>query len=410
VSVFVDLSPLREFPAFKRYFVGQLVSVFGSMLTVVGLQYQAYKLGGDSTKTVALLATATFFPFVLSSVVGGAIADSYDKRRVLLLTQGLLGTCSLLLAVNARSAGPKLWVLFVVGMSLNALVGIDWPTRSSMSVTLVDKSATQRALALTIGMFSIAGIAGPVFAAFFVKRYLPWVYAVDAATYVISFLSVLSLPARPPLGERRTLSFGTVADGFRYLKTQRTIQSTFAADLGAMIFGLPDALFPAFAEQVFHDTRALGYLKAAPAVGALAAGALSGWTHRVRRQGWAVIISIVIWGGGIAVFGATKWLPLALLGLFVAGAADAVSALFRSTIVQVDVPDEYRGRLSSIFVAVVRGGPKLGEAESGVAASLGGLQFAAVSGGLLCLVWIGVVAAIYPELRRWESKPAEQNG
>jgi MFS family permease len=404
VSIFVDLSPLREFPAFKRYFFGQLVSVFGSMLTVVALQYQAYKLGGDSTKTVALLATATIIPFVFTSMIGGAIADSYDKRKVLLLTQGLLGICSLLLAFNAGSNSPKLWVLFAVGIALNALVGIDWPTRSSTAMTLVDKSATQRALALTIGMFNIAGIAGPVLAAFFVKHYLPWLYAVDALTYLISFISVLSLPPRPPVGERRSVSFSTVADGFRYLKTQRTIQSTFAADLGAMIFGLPDALFPAFAEQVFHDTRALGYLKAAPAVGAVMAGALSGWTHKIRRQGWAVIICIVIWGLGIAVFGATHLLPVALIGLFVAGAADAVSALFRSTIVQVDVPDEYRGRLSSIFVAVVRGGPKLGETESGIAASFGGLQFAAVSGGLLCLVWIAAVAVFYPELRHWESK------
>lgn len=374
------------------------------MFTVVAMQYQAYKLGGDRTQTVALLAAVTLIPFVLSSIVGGAIADSYDKRKVLLLTQGLLAGCSVALALNAQSDKPKLWVLFAVGITLNALVGIDWPTRSATAVTLVDKNMTQRALALTIAMFNIAGIAGPVLAAFFLRRHLPWLYGIDAATYVVSFLSVASLPSRPPLGGQRRVSFKTVGDGFRYLKTQRTIQSTFAADLGAMIFGLPDALFPAFAEQVFNDTRALGYLKAAPAVGAVMAGALSGWTHRVRRQGWAVIICIAIWGLGIALFGSTKLLPVALFGLFVAGAADAVSALFRSTIVQVDVPDEYRGRLSSIFVAVVRGGPKLGEAESGLAAGFGGLQFAAVSGGLLCLVWIGLVAAIYPELRRWESK------
>lgn len=406
MSLFVDVGPLREYPAFRRYFLGQLVSIVGSMFTVVSLSYQAYKLGGDSTTTVALLATATLIPFVLSSIVGGAIADSYDKRRVLLVTQSLLGVCSIALALNAASSRPRLWVLFVVAMVLNAIVGIDWPTRSATAATLVEKQDTQRALALTIGMFNIAGIAGPVVAAFFVKSRLPWLYGIDAATYLVALASVVTLPARPPVGEGRTVSFATIADGFRYLKTQRTIQATFVADLGAMIFGLPDALFPAFAERVFHDTRALGYLKAAPAVGAVLAGALSGWTHRIKRQGQAVIICIVVWGLGIAVFGATKSLPVALAGLFVAGAADAVSALFRSTIVQVTVPDEYRGRLSSIFVAVVRGGPRLGETESGVAARFGGLQFAAVSGGLACIVWIAVVAMLYPELRRWESESA----
>lgn len=405
MGILVDLTPLKENPPFRRFYIGQIVSVIGSMFTTVALQYQAYKLGHDSTTMVALLAATTLVPFVASSMVGGAIADSYDKRKILLITQGLLAGCSLLLAGNAFSDKPKLWVLFAVGFVLNGLIGIDWPTRSATVPTLVPREQIQKALTLTIAYFNIGGIAGPVIAAFFVRKHTPWLYTVDALTYGVSFLAVLSIPPRPPFGQRRAVSFATVADGFRYLKTQRLIQSTFVADLGAMIFGLPDALFPAFSEHVFHDTRTLGYLKAAPAIGAIAAGSLSGWTHRIVRQGRAVIICICLWGLGIALFGATKTLPIALIGLFFAGAADAVSAVFRSTIVQVSVPDEYRGRLSSIFVAVVRGGPKLGEGESGVAARLGGLQFAAVSGGLLCLVWIAVVALIYPELRNWEASP-----
>jgi MFS family permease len=403
MGVFVDISPLREHPEFRRIYAGQLVSVIGSMFTLVALQYQAYKLGGDSTSTVALLAAVTLVPFVGTSIVGGAIADSHDRRTILIITQARLALCSLTLALNALSSHPKLWVVFAVGIVLNGLVGIDGPTRSSLVPTLVPRSETQKALALTIALFNIGGIAGPVLAAFLVRRHTPALYLFDAASFAVAFLAVASIRARPPAGERRTVSFETIAGGFRYVKANRLIQSTFVADLGAMIFGLPDALFPAFAEHVFHDTRTLGYLKAAPAIGALSAGALSGWTHRIARQGRAVIVCICVWGVGVALFGATKTLPVALVGLFVAGAADSISALFRSTIVQTTVPDEYRGRLSSIFVAVVRGGPKLGETESGVAARLGGLQFAAVSGGLACLVWIALVAVLYPELRSWES-------
>ena len=228
-------------------------------------------------------------------------------------------------------------------------------------------------------------------------------YLLDATSYVASFLAVLSIPPQRPAGEARKVSLGSIADGFRYLKGHRTIQSTFAADLGAMIFGLPDALFPAMAEKVFKGgPHTLGYLQAAPAVGAVLGGALAGWTGRIRRQGIAVIWCIVVWGLGIALFGTTHILVVGLIGLGIAGAADSVSAIFRSTIVQVTVPDEYRGRLSAVFIAVVRGGPRLGEFESGLAASIGGLQFAAVSGGLMCLLWIAGVARLYPELRAYE--------
>ena len=263
----------------------------------------------------------------------------------------------------------------------------------------------QQAITLNISMFNIAGIAGPVIAGYLVARFTPQLFLVDALSYSASLLAVLSIPSQKPVGDKRTVSLNAIADGFRYLKSQRTIQSTFAADLGAMIFGLPDALFPAMAEKVFGHTYWLGYLQAAPAVGAVLGGLLSGWTARIKHQGRAVIWAIVGWGIGIAMFGATKSIVVALVGLGIAGAADAISAVFRSTIVQVEVPEEFRGRLTAVFISVVRGGPRLGEFESGVAARLGGLQFAAVSGGLACIAWIGIVAWRYPELRAYQ-RPA----
>jgi MFS family permease len=405
MGLFVDVSPLRANADFRRYFSTQLVSLFGSMMTVVAMRYQAYKLGGDSTSAVALLALVTLVPFVVSSMVGGAIADAHDKRRVLIVTQLALAGCSLLLALNAAMDRPRLWVLFVVAAISNALVGIDWPTRSATVPNLVPKSDLQSALALMISVFNTATIVGPVLAGFLVKRYTPWLYLGDALTYVVSLAGVLTIAAQPPAGEKRTVSLRTIREGFTYLRGDRTIQSTFVADIVAMVFGAPEALFPAMAEKVFKNTATLGFLQAAPAVGALVAGAFSGWTLRVRRQGWAIIWCIAVWGVGITVFGATRNIGIALAGLFVAGFADAISAIYRSTMVQVLVPDEYRGRLSSIFVAVVRGGPKVGEMESGAAARLGGLQFAGFSGGLACIALIGVVAWRYPELRNYRVEP-----
>ncbi len=399
--ILVDTTPLREVPAYRRYFFGQLVSIVGAGLTVVSLRYQVYKLGGDSTLMVSLLAVVTLVPLLITSIIGGSIADSYDRRRVLIVTQLGLASCSLGLAMNAAAKTPRLWLVFVLAALSSGFVGVDWPTRTSVVPNLVGPKLMQQAIALNIGIFSVAGIGGPVLAGYLVKRYLPWLYLGDALTYAASFTAIWMIPPQPPADGAKRPGFSSVTDGFRYLKTQRTIQSTFAADLGAMIFGAPDALFPAMAEKVFGHTYWLGYLQAAPAVGAVLGGLMSGWTSRIRRQGMAVIWCIVAWGLGIAAFGLTKNIVLALLGLSVAGAADAVSALFRSTIVQVTVPDEYRGRLSAIFIAVVRGGPRLGEFESGVAASIGGLQFAAVSGGLACVAWIAMVAKLYPELRNY---------
>jgi MFS family permease len=406
MAFFVDVSPLRDSVVFRRYFAGQMVSVFGSMMTVVALRYQAYKLGGDSTSTVALLALITLVPFVASSIVGGAIADSYDKRRVLLVTQVLLGLCSVGLAINAALPSPQLWVVFVIAFVSNALIGIDWPTRSATVPGLVGRSQLQSALTLMISVLTTATIVGPVLAGFLVRNHTQWLYSVDAVSYLASLAGVLAIPAQRPAGEARSVSVQTIKEGFVYLRSERTIQSTFVADLVAMVFGAPDALFPAMAEQVFKNTSTLGFLQAAPAVGAVIAGATSGWTNRVRKQGMAVLWCIAVWGLGIALFGATRNIWIALLGLFIAGFADSISAIFRSTMVQVIVPDEYRGRLSSIFVAVVRGGPKLGEMESGAAARLGGLQFAGFSGGLACVALIGVVAWRYPELRRYEVTPS----
>lgn len=401
-GLFVDLSPLKQVPAYRRYFAGQLVSVIGSGLTIVALRYQAYKLGGDSTFMVSMLALVTLVPLLVASQVGGAIADAFDRRKVLIVTQVGLSLCSLGLFANASRAKPSLLVMFALAALSSGFVGVDWPTRASIVPNLVGPNLMQQAITLNISMFNIAGIAGPVIAGYLVARFTPQLFLCDALSYGASLLAILSIPSQKPQGEARTVSLSSIADGFRYLKSQRTIQSTFAADLGAMIFGLPDALFPAMAEKVFGHTYWLGYLQAAPAIGAVLGGLFSGWTAHVKRQGRAVIWAIVVWGIGIAAFGATRSIVVALLGLALAGAADAISAVFRSTIVQVEVPEEFRGRLTAVFISVVRGGPRLGEFESGVAARVGGLQFAAVSGGLACIVWIAVVAWRYPELRAYE--------
>jgi MFS family permease len=396
-SLFPDTTPLRRSPAFRRFFIGQVISLHGSQLAIVALRYQAYDLS-NKTLIVGLLAMAQMVPLLAAAIGFGQLADIFDRRRILLITQVILAMTSVALALNARSAHPKLWLLFVLGALSSFAIGIDWPTRSSFVPGLVGEDLLPSAIALNSVLYSLAAVVGPIFAGFVVQHSISTAYWLDALSYLVLFAMIAQADPQPRNGSVK-MGFAAIGDGFSYLKSNRLLQSTFLADIGAMVFGLPDALFPAMARNVFKGgAKVYGYLQAAPGVGALLAASLNGWTRRIRRQGRAVIWSIAVWGLAIAGFGFTKSLPLALFFLALAGAADAISAIFRSTITQVTTPDEYRGRLNAIFVAVVRGGPRVGEFESGVVSSLGGLQFAAWTGGLACLAWILVTARLYPEL------------
>lgn len=399
-SLLPDITPLKKSPQYRRFFFGQVISLHGSQMTVVALRYQAFALT-DRTLTVGLLAMAQLVPLLIAAIGFGQLADVFDRRKILLITQVALASTSVALALNSSGGHPELWMLFFFGALSSFAVGIDWPTRSSFVPGLVGEDLLPSAIALNSVLFNLAAVIGPIVAGFVVQNSATTAYWLDAVSYLVLFSMVLQAAPQPRSGEVK-IGFAAIGDGMSYLKSNRLLQSTFVADIGAMIFGLPDALFPAMAKHVFKGgPKVYGYLQAAPGVGALLAASLNGWTRRIKRQGRAVIWSIVVWGLAIAGFGATKSLWFALICLALAGAADAVSAIFRSTITQVTTPDEYRGRLNAIFVAVVRGGPRVGEFESGMVASVGGLQFAAWTGGLAVLAWILVTAKVYPELHAY---------
>jgi MFS family permease len=195
-----------------------------------------------------------------------------------------------------------------------------------------------------------------------------------------------------------------VKEGLHYLRGQRAVQGTFLIDINAMVFGMPRALFPQLGTELYGGgAGTVGLLYAAPAAGAFIGAVTTGWVGGVRRPGRAVLIAVTGWGAAIAAFGLTSWLPLGLLFLAIAGAADVISAVFRGTILQLQVPDRLRGRLNAINIAVVTGGPRLGDLEAGVVATLTTAQFSVVSGGLACLAGVGYLARRRPELGRWRA-------
>lgn len=407
----VDITPLRESREFRLLYFGQALSYVGSQLTFVATQVQVFNLTSSSL-AVGALGLVQFVPLVVGSLLGGAWADAVDRRRLMLIAQVLLALTSVGMFVNAIAPSPFVWVAFVLSALGAGFSGLDHPTRSAAIPSLVRREQLAPALALNQIVWHGGGVIGPAIAGLLIAAFgVQAAYGVDVLTFSSAIVALLLmrpiLPARPD-GERGRPS---LLEGVRFLKGRKALQGSFVIDVNAMVFGMPRALFPAIGLTVFGGgPEVVGLLYAAPAAGAMLGAILSGPLGRIDRQGRAVLWSVVVWGGAVAAFGIVRWLPLALLLLAVAGAADVVSAVFRNSILQLSVPDHLRGRLSAVHIVVVTGGPRLGDVEAGAVASLTSPVTSVVSGGLACMAGVGVVARLYPELARWRLSRVESPG
>jgi MFS family permease len=397
--VLTDITPLRVSRDYRLLFVGQMVSWLGRQLTIVAIPIQVYDLTGSSF-AVGMVGGAALVPLIALSLAGGAIADAVDRRMLLIVTQLALGATSVGLAINAQRGEPALWPLYVLSAAAAGLSGVDLPARNAMLPRLVGSELLASASALGQLVFQVGAVAGPALAGVLIGRVnLAAAYWVDVATFGVSGLMVLLMRPQPPEGGGTRAGLRSIREGLRYLRGRRVLDSTFLIDLDAMVFGMPRALFPALGTGLFNGgAGTVGALYAAPGVGALLGALFSGWVGHVRRQGLAVIIAVLAWGVSIALFGLTHSLPIALVLLALAGAADVVSAVFRNTILQLSVPDALRGRLSSVHIAVVTSGPRLGDVEAGAVAAVTSAQFSVVSGGVACVLGVLAVHAWAPGL------------
>ena len=398
-TLFADVSPLRHSRNFRRLWAGQTISAMGSQLTLVALAYQTFHLT-HSTFMVGLLGFVGLVPLLAGSLWGGTLADAWDRKRVLTLTQFAMAIAVGGLAVNAALDHPEVWVLFVCAAASAGFQGMDWPARRAALPVLVSAEDVTAAVTLQTTTMALSMVVGPAVGGILIARLgLSTVYLIDVATYAVSLTVVLLLPRLVPSGGGTPMGFRSMAQGFRHLKGERLLSATYLIDLNAMIFGMPRAVFPALAVHLYGGgAGVVGLLYAAPGAGALVGSLVTGWTARIRHQGRAIAACVVVWGGTIAIFGVVRilWVGLALLA--VAGAADVISAVFRQNVQQRAVPDHLQGRLSGTFFAVVAGGPRLGDLETGVAAAIGGPEFAVWSGGLACVVGVGILLWRVPEL------------
>jgi MFS family permease len=402
----VDVAPLRESPDYRRTWIGQLLSFLGKQMTMVALPVQIYQLT-HSSLAVGLMGAVELLPVLILGLLGGAIVDAADLRRVLLMTSSLLALCSGALVAQALAGLQETWLLYLVAASLAGVSAIDGPARSSLAPRLLPPASIPASSALTHLSINLGLTVGPLLAGLLISGLgVGAAYSFDVLSFGYALYAVARLGPMRPEGGGTPPGIRSIVEGLKWVRRQPLILMIFLLDFDAMIFGMPRALFPALAETHFHGgAGTVGLLYAAPAIGALLGGVLSGPLSHVRRQGLAIIISVAVWGLAITGFGLSSWLWLGVLLLGVAGAADFASAVIRRTIAQLATPDAMRGRVFGLYIINVTGGPRLGDLEAGTVAALAGVTVSAWSGGVLCLLGLAALVVAFPTFARYTTPP-----
>ena len=402
-AVAIDTGPLRRHREFRLLYIGQAVSFAGSMITYVAIPYQVYDLTG-STLVVGLLGIAELLPLLGTALLGGALADAHDRRRLVLLADTTLLVLALVLVANALLADPHVWLLFVVAAGMSAAGGLQRPPLDAMLPRLVPREDLPAASALEGFRNSAGQIAGPALAGVLIATAgLGATYAVDAASFLVSLAALVRMRAVPAPPEAAPPSFARIREGLRYAGSRQELTGSYAVDINAMLFGIPIALFPAVADR-HGGPEVLGLLYAAGPIGAALFTLLSGWVGRVRRHGKAIALSAGSYGAAIVVFGVADGLPLALVALAAAGASDMSSVIFRQTLWNQTIPDRMRGRMAGIEQLSYSIGPTLGTARSGTVASVTSVPFSIAAGGAICLAGTVVLSALLPLFWRYEAR------
>ena len=399
----VDTTPLRTSKNFRLLFLGQLVSLLGSNLTLVAVAYQVYQLTGSSL-WVGLVSFIQLPLLIFGSLWGGALGDRFDRRTLLVgassaRTRQLRARCERASAPRElrRCSSP-------CPPSPAVFAGLSGPLRTATIPHPRPARGAGRRLLAQPDHHQTATVVGPGVAGVLVATVgLSSCYFIDGVTFFALVLATFLMAPMKPVGQHAGARLlRSIVEGFRYVRSHAVVQAVYLVDLNAMVFGLPRALFPAVTKHLYHGgPEILGLLYAAPGAGALVMAIFTGWMDRVRRRGRLVILVVLVWGVAMALFGLVHVLWVGLVCLAVAGAMDVISTVLRNTILQTSITDEYRSRFSAIQMAVVTGGPRLGDLESGAVASFTSTEFSIVSGGIMCIV--GVLALIRWRPTFWRS-------
>ncbi|NSC21409.1 MFS transporter [Streptomyces albus subsp. chlorinus] len=401
-----DLSPWRDSRDFRTLWAAGLITTFGSFLTFVALPLQLKELTG-SAAAVGALGAVELVPLIVFGLYGGALADAVDRRTLILASEAALGLVALGLLLNGLLPHPLVWPLYAAAALTSALTGIQRPALDAIVPRIVAHEHLSAAAALNALRWQVGGVAGPALAGLLVAYAgTAWAYALDAATFALSFLMALRLAASPPAHDAAKPSLRGIWEGARYAWSRKELLGTYLVDVVAMLFAFPLALFPFLADQL-DAVWALGLMYAALPFGSMLVSATSGWAARVHRHGLAVVLAAAGWGASMTLAGLVGNVWLVLLFLVLSGAFDMISGMFRMTMWNQTVPDALRGRLAGIELLSFSAGPQLGQVRSGAVASLTTVRASVWSGGLACVAGVLLLGAALPGLLAYDARTDE---
>ncbi|AZZ35466.1 MFS transporter [Bdellovibrio sp. qaytius] len=401
--MFVDLSPLKRNSEFRKLFTGQTVSFFGSMMTYVAIPYQTYELT-KSSFMVGVISSVQLIPLVIAGLYGGALADTFDRRKLLIYSEIGLFFCSLLFLANCFLPVPSIAILMVIAALSSALVGLHRPSMDAIVPQLVEKKDLQPVAALGSLRYAVGAVAGPALAGVLIASVgVKATYIIDALTFLISIWALWSMKSvvTPQALEKADLK--SIIEGIKYAYKNKLILGTYLVDIIAMVFAMPMALFPQLADE-FNQKKHLGLLYAAMPVGAGLISLFSKPLGKYHRHGAGVILAATGWGVFITAMAFAPdliWMSVALL---MAGAADSVSAIYRSTIWNEVIPPHVRGRLGSLNMLSYMVGPLIGNVRAGSMASMTNSHLAILWGGILCVIACASCIWIFPTFWSYRSE------
>jgi len=407
--MFIDIGPLRRNTAYRRLFASQFISGLGTMVSYVAVPWQLYELT-HSNGQVGLLGLVQLIPVVACGLLGGAVADRVDRKRLLLTSEALMALCLAGLLANALSAAPSVIAIYALVAVLQAASGFHRPALEALTQKLARPEEFAAVSALSSVRGTIGMVAGPALAGILLAKWgAVGAYLFDFSTFIAALFFIARIP-REAIGTLdspadRPHLLADLVEGMRFAWARPELMATYIVDIVAMAFAFPVALFPAMA-AADGRTAAVGWLLSAMAVGALAIGLFSGWTGKVKRHGRAVVIAATVWALGIVALGFAPSLEWGLVCLALAGAADMVSGVFRGTIWNETIPNQLRGRLAGIEMISYLTGPLVGNARAGFMADAWGVSASIWIGGVICLVCVVATGMALPRFWAYRSSVA----
>lgn len=400
--MWIDLSPLKKNRDFRYLYFGQFISFFGTMMSMVALPYQIYQQT-HSTFAVGLLGVAQFIPLLLTAFIGGALADVMDRRKLLIRAEWGMALGCLLLVGNAVLSHPQLWVTYVIAGILSAINGLHRPSLDALTPRLVAHEEIQATSVLNMFRSTVGMIGGPAIAGICIASLgLAWTYFFDFITFIFSIMALVQIKSLAPPENQERPDVKSIVAAIQYAVGRQELLGTYIIDFVAMVFAMPNALFPAIA-LLYGGSKALGWLYTAPAIGAFLITIFSAWTKKIKRHGAAVALAAITWGAAIACIGLANQFLWILFFLVLAGAADCISGIFRTTIWNETIPDKLRGRMASLEMISYMSGPSLGNAQVGFLASMTSIQIAILTGGSLCVTAVILSVFLLPAFWKYQA-------